>query len=107
MALKIIGRTKKPTGPRMSFQQTTATPETAKGARLKCDACGKTVSVMFPAGITWIQRQNLIRDAGDEHRRIGCTAGEVTDGRKFEIWYPRQNAPFRWGSPEPEKELDD
>lgn len=86
MALKIVGR-----GPRMSFHQSKATPQTAKGARLKCDGCQKTISVMFPYGCTVLGRQQLIRDACDEHRRIACTAGVVEDGRKYEIWYPRQN----------------
>lgn len=75
----------------MSFHQSTATPGKAKGARLKCEACNKTISVMFPWGITWLERQNLIRDAADEHRRVGCTAGVTEDKRKFDIWYPRQN----------------
>lgn len=86
MALKIVGR-----GPRMSFHQSTATPQTAKGVRLKCEACDKTISVMFPSNCTALERQQLIKDAADEHRRIGCTAGVVEDGRKFDIWYPRQN----------------
>jgi hypothetical protein len=86
MSLKIVGR-----GPRMSFAQSTATPQTAKGARLRCEACGKTISVMFPWGGTVLDRQQLIKDAADEHRRIGCTSGIVEDGRKFDIWYPRQN----------------
>lgn len=90
MALKIIGRSKRTaTGPRMSFYESRATPQTAKGARLKCDACDKTISVMFPYDCTLLQRQQIIRDACDEHRRIGCTDGQVEDGRKYEIWYPR------------------
>jgi hypothetical protein len=86
MSLKIVGR-----GPRMSFQQSTASPMMAKGARLKCEACDKTISVMFPSNCTAIMRQQLIRNAADEHRRVVCTVGVVEDGRKFDIWYPRQN----------------
>ena len=86
MALKIVGRK-----PRMSFAQSTATPQTAKGARLKCDACEKTISVMFPSNCPAWDRQRLLSEACDEHRRIGCTAGVAEDGRKFDIWYPRQN----------------
>lgn len=92
MALKIIGRSRRTaTGPRMSFHQSVATPQTAKGAKLKCDGCGKFISVLFPYDGTVLERQKLIRDACDEHRRISCTAGVVEDGRKYEIWYPRQN----------------
>jgi hypothetical protein len=90
MALKVVG--KSPRGPRMSFGQSTANPGKAKGARLKCEGCGKTISVMFPWGLGWIDRQKMIRDAADEHRRITCTAGVTEDHRKFEIWYPRQNS---------------
>jgi hypothetical protein len=86
MALKIVGR-----GPRMSFHQSKASPQKAKGASLKCEGCNKTINVLFPYGCGHWDRQKVIRDAVDEHRRIGCTAGVVEDGRKFNIWYPRQN----------------
>lgn len=86
MALKIIGRK-----PRMSFAQSTAAPVKAKGARLVCEACGKSISVMFPTNCPAWDRARLLSDAAGEHRRIGCTAGAVEDGRKFDIWYPRQN----------------
>jgi len=73
----------------MQFHRNRATPQNAKGASLKCDACDKTVNVLFPWDCTPFDRQRLIREAADEHRRIGCTAGETNERRKYAIWYPR------------------
>lgn len=83
MALKIVGRT--PPSARENFQK----PQEAKGARLHCDACDKDVVVAFPYYCTALERQRIIKQAADEHRRITCSAKDSVAERKYQIWYPR------------------
>lgn len=64
-------------------------PQEAKGVTMHCDGCDRDFGVMFPSGTTQLKRQQLMKAAADEHRKIGCTAGESADRRLYRIDYAR------------------
>lgn len=85
MTLKIVGRT--PRSLRISEARETASA--AKEIAFRCDACGKLGVVTLPYQPNHMERQRIIREALDEHRRIACKAKTAADQRTYEIWYPR------------------
>lgn len=60
-----------------------------KQMALRCGDCGKHAYVTFLTGIDREQRQQAMRNAIQEHRRIGCTKGEANARRAYTIEYPR------------------
>jgi hypothetical protein len=82
--LKIVGRSS-----RMRVAEHRQKPTEAKGATLHCDACGSDFAVVFPYGSSKLKRQQLVKAAADEHRRIGCTAGAACDRRVYTMNYQR------------------
>lgn len=85
MALKIVGRTSR----FLRVAERRERPQEAKGVTMHCDGCGKDFGVIFPYGTTVLKRQQLMKAAADEHRKIGCTAGESADRRLYQINYAR------------------
>ena len=83
MALKIVGGRS-----RMSFQSDPVKVEHAKEAMARCSACGKMCFVSFPYYMTMLNRQQVIKKALDEHRKV-CTAGDAEQKRTYEIIRPR------------------
>jgi tRNA G26 N,N-dimethylase Trm1 len=83
MALKIVGGR-----PRMSFASDPVKVEHAKEAMARCHACGKMCFVTFPYYMTMLNRQQIIKAALDEHRKV-CTAGPTDMHRTYEIVRPR------------------
>ena len=65
-----------------------AAPVDAKEVRLMCPHCQGFATAKVPLGATSWRRQQLIRDAIDEHRVV-CTAADATEGRVYRIDYPR------------------
>ena len=65
-----------------------ATPVAAKQVRLLCPHCNNSVYVVLPYRPTVLRRQQLIREAIDEHRRL-CVKAPSEAGRVFRIDYPR------------------
>lgn len=80
--LKILGRT--PTVLRESRQA----PGAAREIQFTCGLCKKNAYAMLPYAPTSGQRQQIIKAALDEHRRV-CTAAPPEVQRTYEIWYPR------------------
>lgn len=85
MTLKIIGRT--PTSLRVSERR--VAPLAAREVNFKCSECKRSGTVYIPMDATREQRQDRIRAALDEHRRIGCTVRDASARRTYEITYPR------------------
>lgn len=83
--LKIVGRSK-----RMSFSEDREKPVEAKGATLHCDGCNQDFGVIFPYGCTALKRQQLMKAAADEHRKIGCSVGVSEDRRLYTLNYARK-----------------
>lgn len=83
MALKIVGGRS-----RMSFSSDPVTVEHAKEATAKCSACGKMCFVTFPFYLTALKRQQILKAALDEHRKV-CTVGNSEQHRSYEIIRPR------------------
>jgi tRNA G26 N,N-dimethylase Trm1 len=83
MALKIVGRSS-----RLSYSSDPVKVEHAREAMTKCSACGKMCFVTFPYYLTALKRQQIIKKALDEHRKV-CTAGDATMARSYEIIRPR------------------
>lgn len=83
MALKIVGGR-----PRMSFASDPVKVEHAKEAMARCSACGKMCFVSFPYYMTMLNRQQVMKAALDEHRKV-CTAGTAEQARSYEIIRPR------------------
>ena len=73
----------------MQVSERRQTPREARGVTLHCDACDRDLAVVFPYGATVLKRQQLIKRATDEHRKIGCAAAADL-GRAFRIDYQRQ-----------------
>jgi hypothetical protein len=84
VALKIIGRT-----PRLSVAESRIGAGEAKHATMRCSACLKNCFVSFPFEPTKLQRQQIMKAALDEHRRV-CTVGQAEDYRSFHIEYGRK-----------------
>lgn len=83
--LKIVGRSK-----RMSVSENREKPVEARGATLRCDGCGNDFGVIFPYGATALKRQQLMKAAADEHRKIGCSVGASEDRRLYTLNYARK-----------------
>ena len=73
---------------RMSFRSDPLKVENAKEAMAKCSACGKMCFVTFPYYMTMLNRQQVMKAALDEHRKV-CTAGTIDQTRTYEIIRPR------------------
>lgn len=84
MALKIV----RGGSPRMSFASDPMRVQDAKEATAKCSACGKMCFVTFPFYMTALNRQQVLKAALDEHRRV-CTVGTADQARSYEIIRPR------------------
>jgi hypothetical protein len=82
--LKIVGRTS-----RMRVSERRQKAPEAKGVTMHCDGCEQDFGVLFPYGTTALKRQQLMKAAADEHRKIGCTAGEAADRRVYQLNYAR------------------
>jgi hypothetical protein len=86
MALKIVGRSSR----FMRVSEHKEKPQEAKGATLHCDGCGNDFGVIFPSACTSLKRQQLIKAAADEHRKIGCTVGMADERRVYQMNYARK-----------------
>lgn len=87
MALKIVGRSSRVPRDIQVSERREKVAE-ARGATLRCESCNRDFAVVFPYGCTPLKRQQLVKKAADEHRKIGCV-GAADLGRKFEISYRR------------------
>lgn len=85
MALKIVGRTSR----FLRVAERRERPVEAKGVTMHCDGCDRDFGVVFPSNCTVQKRQQLMKAAADEHRKIGCTAGESSDRRVYQLNYAR------------------
>lgn len=74
---------------RVVVRESVATAAHAKEVLITCEVCSKSGVVTFVTYGTPQERQALIREFCEEHRRIGCPAGETQQKRKFRISYPR------------------
>ena len=72
----------------MRISETRESPLIAKTIRLICPHCNGTCFPDLPYKPTAEQRQQAIRNAIEEHRKI-CTAAPVEAERVYEITYPR------------------
>jgi len=63
-------------------------PGEALHATARCLTCGKQAFVTFAWGITAAQRQEGLRAALNEHRKL-CPVGHPEDFRSYVITYPR------------------
>ena len=86
MALKIVGRSSG--RERASFSSDPTTVEKSREAMTKCSACGKMCFVTFPFYLTALKRQQILKAALDEHRKV-CTVGDAAMARSYEIIRPR------------------
>lgn len=84
MTLKITGRSG-----RMSISERRERPMQAKGVTMHCDGCNADFGVLFPYGCTMLKRQQLMKAAADEHRKIGCTVGIADESRVYQLNYAR------------------
>ncbi len=74
--------------PWVPISEARQTPMAAKQVRLQCPHCHGFAFADIPWGCTSEVRQKKIKKAIDEHRLV-CTVADVTEGRVYEIQYPR------------------
>jgi hypothetical protein len=65
-----------------------AAPVDAKEVRLMCPHCSASVYVTVPVGCTSLTRQERIKAAVDEHRRL-CPSEDALGAVVYTISYPR------------------
>jgi hypothetical protein len=71
-----------------SITEERQTAAKAKQVRLLCPHCSASVFVDVPVGCTALVRQERIKDAVDEHRRL-CPSLDSTGEVVYRIDYPR------------------
>ena len=71
-----------------SIGETRDTAVAAKEVRLLCPNCSASVYVSVPYGCTYLVRQEKIKAAVDEHRRL-CPSVESVNEVVYRIDYPR------------------
>ena len=71
-----------------SIGETRQQATVAKQVRLLCPHCSASVYVDVPVGCTSLTRQEKIKDAVDEHRRL-CASVESENEVVYRIDYPR------------------
>jgi len=74
--------------PRVRISESADSPLVAKEVALQCPHCDKFAYVRLPYQPTVLERQLLIREAIDEHRR-NCDKAPSDAGRVVKIAYPR------------------
>lgn len=77
-------------GPRLpTVSERSHDPATAQEIKVTCKACGQSAHGKIPWKPTAAQRHAIVHDMVEIHRKQ-CTAGQIEDGRTYEIWYPRK-----------------
>lgn len=71
-----------------SISETREAPAVAKEVKLLCPHCSASVFVSVPYGSTSLARQEFIKEAVEEHRRL-CPSLESSNEVVYRIDYPR------------------